>query len=446
VFKRCQCRDEQGRRVKGCRKAHGSWAYAVDAGRDPKTGKRKQKVRSGYRTREEAEAARTKELAAMAAGTWTNDQGMTLGAWLDKWLDRLTARGRSPKTLANYRGHVRDLWKPQLGHLRLRDVRRAHIERALATLAEPSTAGRRGNVGRRVERRSASTIDGYRRTIRAALSAAREQELITVNPAGGRMDVVSRSATRDDELAVWQPEETARFLEHVASDRLSALYELAAYAGLRRAELCGLRWSDIDEDGAGLTVRQTAIAVTRNEVPRSALLCAICGREHLGRYFKPPKSRAGRRWVPLAGPARDALDRHRKAQQNERGWLGEGYSDHDLVFCAPDGTPLYPGAVTVAFEAHARACGLPVIRLHDTRHGACSLLIAGGVPIEVVQMILGHTSPAVTRKVYAHLMRKATAAQVESATELLTRLRQQQGSTAGTDDQDDDGAGTRAPA
>jgi integrase len=245
-----------------------------------------------------------------------------------------------------------------------------------------------------VERRSASTIDGDRRTIRAALSAAREQELITVNPAEGRMEVVPRTAARDDEFAVWQPEETARFLEHVAADRLSALYELAAYAGLRRAELCGLRWSDIDEGGAGLTVRQTVIAVTRGEVPRPALLCPICGREHPGRYVKPPKSRAGRRWVPLAGPARDALDRHRKAQREEREWFGEATPTTTWCSALRTARRHVPGAVTVAFETHARACVLPVIRLHDTRHGACSLLIAGGVPIEVVQMILGHTSPA----------------------------------------------------
>jgi integrase len=82
-----------------------------------------------------------------------------------------------------------------------------------------------------------------------------------------------------------------------------------------------------------------------------------------------------------------------------------------------------PGSVTAAFEAHVQECGLPLIRLHDTRHGACSLLLAGGVPIEIVQMILGHSSPEVTRRVYAHLMRKAAAAQVETATELLTRHR-----------------------
>jgi integrase len=227
----------------------------------------------------------------------------------------------------------------------------------------------------------------------------------------------------DDDLVVWQPEETARFLEHVKGDRLSALYEIAAYAGLRRAELCGLRWSDLDEDGAGLTVRQTIVEVSQSQATPEQMKCPVCGLEHLGCLFKAPKSRAGRRWVPLAEPAKMALTRHRDAQREEREYLGTDYQDHGLVFCKPTGLPLRPGSVTTAFKEHVKDCGLPVIRLHDARHGACSLLLAGGVPIEIVQMILGHSSPAVTRKIYAHVMRKVTAAQVETAAELLTQHR-----------------------
>ena len=424
IYKRCQCRDAEGRRVKNCRKAHGSWAFTIDAGRDPETSRRKQVVRSGFRTKDEAEEALTKELAAVDAGVWTDDRGVTLGAWLDQWLDELTARGRSPKTLANYRGHVRDVWRPRLGHLRLRDLRRAHIERVLAELSRPALPEDRpaGNVGRRVDQRSPSTVEGYRRTIRAALAAAQRRDLITLNPAEGRMDAIPERQ-HDDELPFWQPEETARFLEHVADDRLAALYELAAYAGLRRAELCGLRWSDLDEDGAGLRVRQTIVEVSRSQVQPDQLRCPICGAEPVGRLFKNPKSRAGRRWVPLAQPAQEALTAHRRVQQEERVLFGGDYSDHDLVFCGPDGLPLRPGTVTTAFEKHAAASGLPAIRLRDTRHGACSLLLAGGVPIDVVQMILGHSSPAVTRRVYAHLIRGATARQVQQATDLLTALR-----------------------
>jgi integrase len=77
--------------------------------------------------------------------------------------------------------------------------------------------------------------------------------------------------------------------------------------------------------------------------------------------------------------------------------------------------------VTRQFHEYTIACGLLLIRLHDLRHGACSLMISGGVPIEVVQMILGHSSQAVTRRVYAHLMNKATASQVEAATKPFGR-------------------------
>ncbi|HEY5980726.1 MAG TPA: site-specific integrase [Microlunatus sp.] len=418
--KRCQCRDAEGRRVKQCRKAHGSWFFVIDIGYDLQTRKRRQVTRSGFRTRDEAEEAMTKSLAALDAGSWTNDRGLKLGDWLDSWLKDIADRKRAAKTVAGYRAHITNFWKPQLGHIRLRDLRRAHIDTALRVLGRRQQAGKqKGNVGSHVEIRSSATIDSYRRTLRSALAAAVRRDIITYNPASGRIDAIpSRNEADDqgDELGIWEPEETARFLSRVSSDRLAAMYELAAYVGLRRGELCGLRWSDVDPDGKGLRIRQTIVELSRSQARPGDLTCPTCAREHVGRHFKRPKSRAGRRWVPLAEPARDALARHRAAQDNERADFGSDYLEHDLVFCAIDGDPLRPDVITRQFNEHAKACKLPLIRLHDLRHGACSLMISGGVPIEVVQMILGHSSPAVTRTVYAHLMRKATADQVEAAT------------------------------
>ena len=429
VRKRCQCRDAEGRRVRNCRKAHGSWFFVLDAGEDPLTHKRRQITRSGYRTRDEADEAMTKELAALDSGIWTDDQGLTLGDWLDTWLgeftERVETKSRSPKTLAVYRSNVRNFWQPKLGHLRLRDLRRAHVAKALQELSQHQTSGRRpGNSGSYVELRSGSTVDSYRRTLRAALSVARSRDLISTNPAEGRIDVIPgrRAGTDedDDDMGVWEPEETARFLEHIAGDRLAAFYELAAYAGLRRGELCGMRWTDLNEDWAGARVRQTIVDLSSGQARSGDLTCPVCGQEHIGRHFKRPKSRKGRRWVPLAEPARQALAAHRAAQDAERAEFGDDYRDHDLVFCYVDGEPLRPDLLSREFTRHAAACGLPPIRLHDMRHGACSLMLSGGVPIEIVQLILGHSSPVVTRKVYAHLMRKASAQQVEVAVKALT--------------------------
>ena len=119
-------------------------------------------------------------------------------------------------------------------------------------------------------------------------------------PGVGQSDL---DALPDD----WEPEEAARFLEHASQDRLSVLYELAAYGGLRRGELCGLRWSDVDADGTGIEVRQTIVELTRGQARPGDLICPTCGREHVGRLFKRPKSRVGRRWVPLVPPAQLAL-------------------------------------------------------------------------------------------------------------------------------------------
>jgi integrase len=208
--------------------------------------------------------------------------------------------------------------------MRLRDIRRSDIERVLEDLAKPLDGGRPlGNVGRRVTRRSPATVESYRKTIRAALAVAQRRELIPANPALGTLDSIPRpTADEDDDPVIWEMEDTARFLEHVMDDRLSALYELAAYAGLRRAELCGLRWSDLDPDGGGVTVRLTNVCVTRKEVTPEQAACPICGAIHVGRLLKRPKSRAGRRWVPLAKPAQEALARHRVAQKERRIFSG----------------------------------------------------------------------------------------------------------------------------
>jgi hypothetical protein len=177
--------------------------------------------------------------------------GSTLRAGLHLWrrgasglraaAEHVAARTRPAKTLALCRSSVQNVWKPQLGHLRLRNIRRQQVERCLRSLAQPQTSGRRsGNSGSYAERRSGSTIDGHRRTLRAALSAAVRRELIHYNPAEGRMDAIpARRPDDGDDLDIWQPAETVRFLRSVATDRLAALYEVAAYAGLRRAELCG---------------------------------------------------------------------------------------------------------------------------------------------------------------------------------------------------------------
>jgi len=122
------------------------------------------------------------------------------------------------------------------------------------------------------------------------------------------------------------------------------------------AELCGLRWSDIDEDGPGLTLRQTIVEVTRSQVTAQQVACPVCAGEHVGRLFKRPKSRRGRRWVPLARPARAAFDCHREAQQNEQAYL-EGIAFLILTGAGEENRTLTVSLGTVERAGPRRRCG-----------------------------------------------------------------------------------------
>lgn len=116
----------------------------------------------------------------------------------------------------------------------------------------------------------------------------------------------------------------------------------------------------------------------------------------------------------------NALLAHRERQAVDRARNSECYNDHGLVFAMENGNPLRPDRVSKDFEDHAVAAGLPKIKLHELRHGACSLLLAAGVPVETVAMILGHASPAVTRQVYAHLLRGPAHAAMQAAVDLVS--------------------------
>lgn len=417
MLKRCPCGITGTPGKPACKKDHGTWSWRADAGRDPETGRRRQASGSGYRTKPDAETALAAYVAAFDAGTVIDDKRTTVGEWLDSWLEACAAR-LEPKTVAGYRSHIRMYLSPMLGHIRLRALRRDHVAALLRELATPAAAAaptrrkpgvRRGRGGRTVAWRSAGTVDGVRRTLRAALTAAKEAGLVATNVAEGNFTTGGRETSA---MRYWQPDDLARFLDTVKGDRLEALYEVAAFTGMRRGELLGLRWTDLDGDGHGVTVQRSLSGLA------GAHPCEVCGGTHRGRRFKSPKTDRGFRWVPLVGSAATALQQHRAAQAAERERWGDAYADHGLIFAAENGEPLRPDAITKDFDARADAAGLQRIRLHDLRHGAASLMLAAGMPVETAAKILGH-SEAVLRRTYAHIVREPSRSGAEAAAALV---------------------------
>jgi integrase len=268
-----------------------------------------------------------------------------------------------------YRRYIEQDITPAIGHVRLGDLRPAHIEKLLRDLR---VAGRGDTTRKRIHA-----------TIRSALTNARRSGLIRANPASD----VSVGGGRPTKVRPWQPAELGMFLDHVAGHRLGGLFEVMAFAGLRRGEACALRWRDVDLDRGVIVVRSQLVEVG--------------GKVSEGR----PKTHSGEdRRVDIGDRVVRALLAHRLIQDAERTAWGLAYRDDNRVFAREDGSDLAPSTVTKLFVRLARETGLRPVRLHDLRHGAASLMLASGADLAVVSKRMGHSSIRVTADIYSHLL------------------------------------------
>lgn len=201
-------------------------------------------------------------------------------------------------------------------------------------------------------------------------------------------------------MRTWTSEELKQFLRFVDGDRLMAAWMLASTTGLRRGEVLGLRWQDVDLDAARASVRQTLVSVAY-EIRLST-----------------PKTARGRRSVALDTRTVAALRAHKKRQAAERLAWGEAYETTGLVFTREKGAAIHPDRFTQMFDKHVRQSGLSRIRLHDLRHTHATLALAAGVHPKVVSERLGHATVAFTLDVYSH----AIPALQEDAAERIADL------------------------
>lgn len=205
----------------------------------------------------------------------------------------------------------------------------------------------------------------------------------------------------DKEMGTWNAQELRAFLDFISEDRLYPAFYLDANTGMRRGEVLGVRWTDIDLDKGALSVRQT-------------LLCVDYELE-----FGTPKTARGRRQIALDKGTVTILKAWKKRQLEERIAIGGGYHDeHGLVFTKVDGSPLHPDLFSQTFDRLVSKSGLPRIRLHDLRHTHATMALQANVPVKVVSERLGHASVAITLDVYSHVL----PGMQEDAAEKVARL------------------------
>lgn len=358
----------------------------LDAGADRKRRRAWYTVRGSYR---DAQRKRTELLQAQQTGTYVEPNHMTVEVVLNKWI--ATKNDLAHKTRERYREIVKVHLIPALGHHLLEKLRPLDIQ---DYYAKARISGRKRKGGGPL---AARTVLHHHRVLREALQQAVRWRLLTVNPA----DAVEAPRAARPEIHALDEADAANLIKLSADTRLEVPITLALTTGMRRGELLGIRWQDLDVDAGTLSVRQS-----------------LEHTKEAGLVFKAPKTGKGRS-IDLGSIALDALRRHKLAQEREKRW-GSAYDDHDLICAEPDGRPWHPDAMSSAYRKLLADHSLSGIRFHDLRHTHATHLLRQGVSPKVVAERLGHATVAMTLDTYSHVL---PGMQADAATKVDCALR-----------------------
>jgi integrase len=362
------------------RRGKNSWEVAVSAGFDPVTGKRVRIWRTVRGTRKDAERELARLLREVETGVALDPGRATVGEWLQAWLSQKRPQLAS-KTFERYEQVVRLHLLPALGRVPLRKLHPQHVRALHAQLLEAGLHPR--------------TVLHVHRVLHTALEDALRQEVVGRNVC----DAVRPPRVPVREVTVPTEEQLVKLLRAVRGTRLEVPVVLAALCGLRRGEVLGLRWEDVDFDRGVLMVRRSL------EVTRAGLQL---------KETKTGRARA----VALPAQVLRLLRAHRRRQAEGRLRAGPSWTDHGLVCPGRDGGPWHPTSFSHEFAALAHSVGLR-LRFHDLRHAHASYLLRTGADVRTVAARLGHSTPTLTLNTYGHLV---PGAQEEAVRRLEQRL------------------------
>ncbi|WP_030062403.1 MULTISPECIES: tyrosine-type recombinase/integrase [Streptomyces] len=357
-------------------------------------GDTRKRVRVYGTTRKDALAKLTEKIATSNRGVPTASAQGGVAAFLTYWLETVAVHRLRENTHTRYTAVVRLYLIPGLGKKKLAKLTAKDVRTWLDQLRTTCQCCARGldtardqpqccAIGKCCGKRlSPLTLAYVHSVLKSALEHAVREEEIPRNVARN----VRMGTPRPRRFEPLNAQEARAFLAATHGHRLHALFELALRTGLRKGELLGLRWEDLDLTGGTASIRRTL------QRTNTAGLTAL-----------PTKTQSSERRIALATPCVHSLEQHRDRQHQERELAGEGWKHSGYVFTRPNGSPIEGATLTRHFNALLRRARLRHIRFHDLRHSAATLLLEQGVELVVIKELLGHAHIGVTATVYAHV-------------------------------------------
>jgi len=374
------------------RRGKQSWRLKFDIGRNPATGERQTRLVTVKGTKREAQVELTRLVAAHDAGTLLEPSKLTVSDYMRAWVGTAETLSLSAKTAERYRQLIERQIVPHLGLHALQKLKAAHVADWHAKLLREG-GHKRGPL-------AARTVGHAHRVLHKGLADAMRRELLTRNPAA----LVSPPKVSADEVEILSADQVRAALGAMRGTVIYPQVVVLLATGMRRGELMGLQWGDVDCEVGKLRVER-AVEKTKTH----------------GLRIKAPKTRHGRRAITLPAVAIAVLREHRKAQLELRMALGIGkLPDDAFVFGTVEGKVRDPDRITQDWKRFAAARGGPKVTLHALRHSHASALIASGADPVTVSRRLGHGSPVVTMSVYAHLFDRSDEAAAKAIDAVLS--------------------------
>lgn len=360
--------------------------YGVD-----REGNRVRKYRT-FDTKRDATRAFNEHKVKMDKGTQIMSSEYTFAQWLDYWYKDIILPQIEETTAYGYRGMIENYLKPQLGEIRLQKLTARDIQQYYTWLMGEKEL-------------SPNTVIKHHNLLTNTLNAAERQEYITKNP----MRAVSPPKKRQREAKFYTPEQLGILLDKAVGTRLELPVFICAYLGLRRGELCGLRWNDVDLEHKTITIENTRTQAGKKEIEKST------------------KTASSTRTLYLPDTLCDMLKVAREREQECKTAYKNAYDDNDYVVVMEDGRPFRPNYLSELFSKFLADNDLPKIVLHELRHTFASLSNQAGIPAYNIGKALGHSTPATTQKIYTHLLDQTHTQAVEGVAAIADEARRKAG-------------------
>ena len=355
----------------------GRWEGRYTAGHDPETGKAIYKNVLG-RTQAEAKSKLKAAIEETKSLDVTKTGKYTVGAWMDEWFENYAKIKVRPSSHQTYRGYIENHIKPNIGKIPLEKLTSLELQKFYKKLLNSGRIDR-AESKRQPKGLRPKTVRNIHQIIASAMKLAKEQRLIVTEPTEG----CALPKLEHREMKTLPIEQLTSSLREAKDSGVFEMYYVELATGLRRGELLGLKWEDIDFEHGNLRVKRQ-IARINGEVVEA-----------------PLKTKNAYRTLPLAEDTIAVL----KEQKKKVG------SSH-WVFPSPTGGPISPDSVLHMLHRVLKRAGLPMVRFHDLRHTFATLALQNGVDIKTVSGMLGHFSAGFTLDTYAHV---TTATQKEAA-------------------------------